>query len=71
MTLSVGDTLPDVNLLRMGADGPESVGLSSLLAGRNVVIFAVPSAFSAPARQLMCPAISAPSPRWIRPGWTM
>lgn len=46
MTLSVGDTLPDVNLLRMGAEGPESVSLSSLLAGRKVVIFAVPSAFS-------------------------
>ncbi|MCK0171311.1 peroxiredoxin [Aliiroseovarius sp. S1123] len=46
MTLSVGDTLPDVNLLRMGAEGPEPVSLSSLLAGRNVVIFAVPAAFS-------------------------
>ncbi|WP_424938878.1 peroxiredoxin [Aliiroseovarius sp. S253] len=46
MTLNVGDKLPDANLLRMGAEGPESVSLSSLLAGRNVVIFAVPAAFS-------------------------
>ena len=46
MTLSVGDKLPDANLLRMGAKDPETISLSSLLAGRKVVIFAVPSAFS-------------------------
>lgn len=46
MTISVGDKLPDATLVRMGADGPEAVTLSSLTAGRKVVVFAVPGAFT-------------------------
>lgn len=46
MTISVGDTLPDATLLRIGAEGPESVSLSSLTAGRKVVLFALPGAFT-------------------------
>ena len=46
MTLKVGDKLPDATLLRMGAEGPETVQLSSLLNGRNVVIFALPGAYT-------------------------
>ena len=46
MTISVGDRLPEASFLRMGANGAESVSLGSLTAGRSVVIFAVPGAFS-------------------------
>ena len=46
MTISVGDTLPDANLLRMGAEGPEGVALSSLTKGRKVVIFGLPGAYT-------------------------
>ncbi|WP_298295426.1 peroxiredoxin [uncultured Litoreibacter sp.] len=46
MTISVGDTLPDANLLRMGAEGPEGVSLSSLTKGRKVVIFGLPGAYT-------------------------
>ena len=46
MSIEVGNTLPDVNLMRMGAEGPESVSLAALTAGRKVVIFAVPGAFT-------------------------
>ena len=46
MTISVGDTLPDATLLRMGADGPEELSMSSLTAGRKVVIFGLPGAFT-------------------------
>jgi peroxiredoxin len=46
MTLSIGDTLPDATLIRMGDDGPEAVSLHSLTKGRKVVIFAVPGAFT-------------------------
>ena len=46
MTISVGDTLPDAKLLRIGADGPEEVSLSDKLKGRKVAIFAVPGAFT-------------------------
>lgn len=46
MTISVGDTLPEANLLRLGGEGPEGVALSSLTKGRKVVIFAVPGAYT-------------------------
>ncbi|MFT5743698.1 MAG: peroxiredoxin [Paracoccaceae bacterium] len=46
MTTSPGDTLSDATLYRMGADGPESVTLSSLTKGRKVVIFGLPGAFT-------------------------
>ncbi|EAQ25831.1 peroxiredoxin [Roseovarius sp. 217] len=46
MTLSTGDKLPDATLLRMGEKGPEGVDLKSLTAGRKVVIFAVPGAYT-------------------------
>lgn len=46
MALKVGDTLPDTSLLRIGADGPEAVQLSSLINGRKVVIFGLPGAYT-------------------------
>lgn len=46
MTISVGDKLPGANLLRMGENGPESVDLAAKLAGRKVVIFGLPGAYT-------------------------
>jgi peroxiredoxin len=46
MTISVGQSLPDANLLRMGEDGPETVALSSKLKGRKVVVFGLPGAYT-------------------------
>jgi peroxiredoxin len=46
MATSPGDTLSEATLYRMGADGPESVTLSSLTKGRKVVIFGLPGAFT-------------------------
>lgn len=46
MALTVGDTLPTATLLKMGENGPEGVDLHSLSAGRKVVIFALPGAFT-------------------------
>ena len=46
MTISKGDKLPDATLLHMGAEGPEQVQLSAKTAGRKVVIFAVPGAYT-------------------------
>ena len=45
MTISSGDTLPTATLLRIGADGPETVDLGARLTGRNTVIFGLPGAF--------------------------
>ena len=46
MTISVGGTLPETSLLRMGGDGPETVSLQALLKDRKVVVFALPGAFT-------------------------
>ncbi len=46
MTIRVGDRLPDADVLRMGADGPETVAIADLVAGRRVVIFGFPGAYT-------------------------
>jgi peroxiredoxin len=46
MTMTTGTKLPDATLCRMGADGPETVQLDTLLAGRKVVIFGLPGAYT-------------------------
>jgi cytochrome c peroxidase len=46
MTISTGDKLPAATLTRLGSDGPESVDLAGKTAGRKVVIFAVPGAYT-------------------------
>ena len=46
MTISVGDKVPDAMLVRLGADGPEGVSVSTLTEGRTVVIFAVAGAYT-------------------------
>ena len=46
MTISVGDKLPGASLLRMGENGPEAVDLAANLAGRKVVIFGLPGAYT-------------------------
>lgn len=46
MTISEGAKLPDATLLHIGATGPASVTLSEKLAGRNVVIFGLPGAYT-------------------------
>jgi len=46
MPMSVGSRLPEATFVRLSEKGPEDVSLSSLTAGRKVVIFAVPGAFT-------------------------
>ncbi|MEL6520710.1 MAG: peroxiredoxin [Pseudomonadota bacterium] len=46
MAISVGDTLPEATLYKMGAEGPEAVALADLTKGRKVVLFAVPGAYT-------------------------
>lgn len=47
MAITTGDRLPDADLFRIGADGPETVSLAELGRGRTIVLFAVPGAFTA------------------------
>ena len=44
--IQTGDTLPDVSLMRAGADGPEPVSAHEVFAQGRSVLFAVPGAFT-------------------------
>ncbi|MEZ8016450.1 MAG: peroxiredoxin [Ascidiaceihabitans sp.] len=46
MAIKQGDTLPDAIFTKIAAEGPEIVDLANKTAGRKVVIFAVPGAFT-------------------------
>ncbi|WP_113911119.1 peroxiredoxin [Roseovarius dicentrarchi] len=46
MPLSKGDKLPKATLTQLGTDGPEPVDLNARAAGRKLVIFAVPGAYT-------------------------
>ncbi|PCJ69413.1 MAG: peroxiredoxin [Rhodobiaceae bacterium] len=46
MTIKVGEKLPDVTLMHMTDKGPTPVKTSELFAGKKVVLFALPGAFT-------------------------
>lgn len=46
MTISVGDKLPDVTLVKATAEGPEKVQSGEYFAGKKVALFSVPGAFT-------------------------
>lgn len=46
MTIAVGDTLPDAKFKISTADGPAELTTADVFAGKKVVLFAVPGAFT-------------------------
>ncbi|WP_461517276.1 redoxin family protein [Porticoccus sp.] len=46
MTISTGDTLPNVTLKIMGEKGPVAITTDEIFKGKKVVLFAVPGAFT-------------------------
>ena len=46
MTVSVGDKIPDVKLIKATADGPQPVQSSHYFAGRRIALFSVSGAFT-------------------------
>lgn len=64
MTISTGDTLPAATLLRLGANGPEQVDLAVKCAGRKVVIFAVPGAFTPTCHSAHLPSFIRTKPQF-------
>jgi glutaredoxin/glutathione-dependent peroxiredoxin len=46
MVIKVGDRLPQANLVKAGAEGPQPVDTESYFAGRKVALFSVPGAFT-------------------------
>lgn len=56
MTISVGDKLPEATLMRLGAEGPETVALSSLTKGRKIVLAGLPGAYTGPCTTAHIPS---------------
>ena len=46
MTIKAGDTLPQTTFMTMTADGPNPIETQDIVAGKRVVLFAVPGAFT-------------------------
>ena len=46
MTISVGDKLPDATVLIMGENGAQEVSMGAKFAGRKVVLFGLPGAYT-------------------------
>jgi peroxiredoxin len=46
MSIAAGDKIPQTTLKIMGANGPEDIGTDAIFAGKKVVLFAVPGAFT-------------------------
>ena len=46
MTISKGESLPDVKLVKATKEGPDAVQSSDFFAGKKVALFAVPGAFT-------------------------
>ena len=44
--IKVGDTLPNVTVKVMSKDGPQDISTDEIFAGKKVVLFAVPGAFT-------------------------
>lgn len=56
MTISVGDRLPEAGFLEFDGTAPSQVSAGALFAGRKVVVFGVPGAFTR-----ICSAAHLPS----------
>ena len=46
MNIKVGDTIPQVTLMKATADGPQPVDTATFFKGRRVALFSVPGAFT-------------------------
>ncbi len=46
MTISVGDTLPEVTLVKATVEGPQAVKSTDYFAGKRVALFSVPGALT-------------------------
>lgn len=46
MTIKTGDAIPGVKVMQSTADGPKEVDTAAMFAGRTVVLFGVPGAFT-------------------------
>ena len=59
MTIKIGDTVPDISLKRLGENGMEDISFATYIAGKKVVVFAVPGAFTPTCHQKHLPGYIA------------
>lgn len=59
MTIQTGDKIPAVTLKKLGANGLEDVHTDALFAGRKVILFGVPGAFTPSCAQKHLPGYVA------------
>ena len=59
MTIALGDKIPPVTVQRKTADGIDQVSTDDFFAGRKVVLFAVPGAFTPTCSQKHLPGFVA------------
>lgn len=46
MTIKIGDKIPACTIKTMGGEGPEDITTEAIFAGKKVVLFALPGAFT-------------------------
>jgi glutaredoxin/glutathione-dependent peroxiredoxin len=46
MTISVGDKIPEVTMVKATAEGPQAINSTEYFAGKRVALFSVPGAFT-------------------------
>lgn len=56
MTIKPGDQIPSVTIKRLGTGGMEDLNIADYIAGRTVVLFAVPGAFTPTCAQKHLPS---------------
>ena len=56
MTIGVGDRVPSGNVIRSGENGFETVDVAELIAGKRVVLFGLPGAYTATCTQAHMPS---------------
>lgn len=59
MTIKAGDAIPDVSFTMMGASGPEPIEARDYFAGRKVLLFSVPGAYTPTCHKTHLPGFVA------------
>ncbi|MGR3617557.1 MAG: peroxiredoxin [Paracoccaceae bacterium] len=66
--ISVGETLPEATLYKLGEAGPEAVNLADLTKGRKVVIFALPGAYTGTCSSAHVPSFMRTKDAFVEKG---
>ena len=68
MTIAIGDKLPQATFKEKTVDGPAEISTEDLFAGKKVVLFAVPGAFTPTCSERHVPGYVAAAPALFAAG---